>query len=66
MSNVVNCPTCAGPAKLREKDGEKTYKAVTDEEKGKKIGQLKKAMIKFREKANSLEQELESLKASMA
>jgi len=64
MSNVVKCPTCNGPAKLREKDGEKTYKAVTDEEKGKKIGQLKKAMIKFKQKAEQLEKELEAIKTN--
>jgi len=64
MSNVVKCPTCNGPAKLREKEGEKTYKAVTDEEKGRKISQLKKAMIKFREKAKELEKELEALKTN--
>ena len=62
MSNVVNCPTCGAKAKLREKNGETTYVGLTDEEKGKKIQQLKKAMMKFKEKAERLEKELEALK----
>jgi len=64
MSNVVSCPTCGAKAKLREKNGETTYIGLTDEEKGKKIQQLKKAMIKFREKSKALEKELEALKAN--
>jgi len=63
MSKVVNCPTCGAKAKIREKNGETTYVGLTDEEKGKKIQQLKKAMIKFKEKAERLEKELEVLKA---
>ena len=63
MSNVVNCPTCGGKAKYKEKDGEPIYIGLTDEEKGKKIQQLKKALIKFREKAENLERELEQLKS---
>ena len=62
MSKVVNCPTCGAKAKVREKDGEVTYVGLTDEEKGKKIQQLKKAMIKFKEKAERLEKELEALR----
>lgn len=62
MSNIVNCPTCGAKAKLKEKDGVKTYKGLTDEEKGKKIQQLKKAMIKFRTQAEELKEELEALK----
>jgi len=63
MSDVIKCPTCGGPAKYREKGGDPTYKAVTDEEKGKKIAQLKKAMIKFKQKAEQLEKEIEELKS---
>jgi len=62
MSNVVNCPTCGAKAKYKEKDGNPVYVGLTDEEKGKKIQQLKRAMIKFREKAEQLEEELEHLK----
>jgi len=62
MSTVVDCPTCGAKAKVKEKNGETTYTGVTQEEMGKKIAQLKKAMIKFREKAEALEKELERLK----
>lgn len=62
MSKVVNCPTCGAKAKIRERDGETTYQGLSDEEKGKKIQQLKAAMIKFKEKAERLEQELAALK----
>ena len=41
MSNVVNCPTCGGKAKYKEKEGKPIYVGLTDEEKGKKIQQLK-------------------------
>lgn len=63
MSNVVSCPTCGAKAKLKEKDGVKSFTGLTDEEKGKKIQQLKKAMIKFKQKAEDLEKELEELKS---
>jgi len=63
MSKVVSCPTCGGKAKIREKNGETTYAGLTDEEMGKKIRQLKQAMIKFKEKAQRLEKELATLQA---
>lgn len=63
MSNVVNCPTCGAKAKYKEKDGQSIYVALTDEEKGIKIQQLKKAMIKFRDKAEVLEKEIEQLRS---
>jgi len=63
MSTVVNCPTCGAKAKYKEKEGKAIYKGLTDEQKGKKIQQLKKAMIKFREKAENLERQLEQLKS---
>jgi hypothetical protein len=63
MSNVVNCPTCGAKSEYKEKDGQSFYVGLTDEKKGKKIQQLKKAMIKFREKANALEKELEHFKS---
>jgi len=43
MSNVVSCPTCGAKAKKKEKNGGTIYVGLTDEEKGKKIQQLKKA-----------------------
>lgn len=64
MSQVSICPTCGSKSKIREKDGEITYQAVQDEEAFKKIGQLKKAMQKFKEKAECLEKELEALKSN--
>lgn len=63
MSNVSNCPTCGGKAKIKEKDGEIIHQAVQDEEAFKKIMQLKKAMQKFKEKAEQLEEELKQLKS---
>lgn len=62
MSQVANCPTCGSKSKIKEKAGVTVYEAVQDEEAFKKIGQLKKAMQKFRMKAEALEKELEELK----
>lgn len=65
MSQVSLCPTCGSKSKIKEKDGVVTYLAVQDEAAFKKIGQLKKAMQKFKEKAENLEKELEALKAKI-
>lgn len=62
MSQVANCPTCGSKSKIKEKEGKTVYEAVQDEEAFKKIGQLKKAMEKFKAKAEELEKELEALK----
>lgn len=62
MSKVANCPTCGSKSRIKEKNGETIYQAVQDEEAFKKIGQLKKAMQKFKEKAERLEEELNQLK----
>lgn len=62
MSKVVNCPTCGSKSRIKEKNGETIYQAVQDEEAFKKIRQLKKAMQKFKEKAERLEEELNQLK----
>ena len=59
MSQVTLCPTCGSKSKVKEQDGIVSYQAVQDEEAFRKIGQLKKAMQKFREKAEHLEKELE-------
>ena len=64
MSQVALCPTCGSTSKIKEKEGVTTYEAVQDEEAFKKIGQLKKAMEKFKAKAEQLEKELEALKIS--
>ncbi|WP_289040064.1 hypothetical protein [Zobellia russellii] len=65
MSQVAICPTCGSKSKVKEKEGVVTYQAVQDEEAFKKIGQMKKAMEKFKKKAEELEQELEALKLKM-
>ena len=62
MSQVSNCPTCGGKSKTKETNGVIAYQALQDEEVFKKVGQLKKAMEKFKAKAEKLEKELETLK----
>ncbi|CAM4266081.1 hypothetical protein [Zobellia nedashkovskayae] len=64
MSEVASCPTCGSKSKIKEREGKITYEAVQDEEAFKKIGQLKKAMEKFKSKAEALEEELRELKSS--
>lgn len=64
MSQVALCPTCGSKSKVKERDGVVIYQAVQDEEAFKKIGQLKKAMMKYKEKAEQLEKELAALKSA--
>lgn len=63
MSQVAHCPTCGSKSKTKEKEGEIVYEAIQDEEALRKIGQLKKSMEKFKEKAEELEKELKELKS---
>jgi predicted transcriptional regulator len=63
MTQVSICPTCGSKSKIKENNGVVSYQAVQDEEAFKKIGQLKKALQKFKEKAERLEKELEALKS---
>ncbi|TXF89810.1 hypothetical protein FUA23_08985 [Neolewinella aurantiaca] len=63
MSQIATCPTCGSKSKIKEKDGTLTYEALQDDEVILKVGQLKKAMQKFKEKAEALEQELASIKS---
>ena len=63
MSKIAICPTCGGKSKVKEEHGAVSYQAVQDEEAFKKVGQLKKAMEKFKLKAEKLEQELAELKS---
>lgn len=65
MSDVRICPTCGGKAKYKEKGGISSYTKVEDEVAFKKIAQLKKAMMKYKEKAEKLEIELNELKKSL-
>lgn len=62
MSKVINCPTCGGKAKIKEINEKTTYQAIQEDELLKKVVQLKKAMQKFKEKADKLEKELKELK----
>ncbi|NRD23653.1 hypothetical protein HNV10_10400 [Winogradskyella litoriviva] len=62
MSDIRTCPTCGAKAKYKEKGGVESFTAVQDEEAFKKIGQMKKAMQKFKDKAEALEKELAELK----
>ena len=63
MSDIKTCPTCGAKAKYKIKDTVETFEAVQDEEVLKKVGQLKKAMQKFKEKSEALEKELAELKS---
>lgn len=63
MSDIKICPTCGAKAKYKVKVDKETFSAVQDEDALKKVGQLKKAMQKFKEKAEALEKELEELKS---
>ncbi|MGJ8760134.1 hypothetical protein H0I29_06040 [Polaribacter sp. R2A056_3_33] len=65
MSQVGICPTCGSKSKIKEKEGNTIYTAVQDDEAFKKIGQIKKAMEKFKLKAETLEKELAVLKANL-
>ncbi|MAU16128.1 MAG: hypothetical protein CMH46_11385 [Muricauda sp.] len=62
MSKIALCPTCGSKSRIKENNGEVIYQAVQDEEAFKKIGQMKKALEKFKAKAESLEKELKELK----
>jgi acetyl-CoA carboxylase beta subunit len=65
MSEIAICPTCGSKSKIKEKNGEVTYQAVQDEDAFKKIGQMKKAMDKFKTRAEKLEKELATLKSNL-
>lgn len=64
MSEIAICPTCGSKSSVKLSDGLKSYQAVQDEEAFKKIEQLKKAMQKFKKKAEQLEKELNILKSN--
>ncbi|MBU2915707.1 MULTISPECIES: hypothetical protein [Reichenbachiella] len=61
MSQVATCPTCGSKSKVKETNGKVVYQVVQDDEAFSKIGQLKKAMEKFKAKAEQLEKELETI-----
>ncbi|WP_027420283.1 hypothetical protein [Crocinitomix catalasitica] len=62
MSQIVNCPTCGSKAKSKVDNDVTTYEAVQDEEAFKKVEQLKKALGKFKAKAEELEAELKAIR----
>ena len=64
MSQVTLCPTCGSTSKIKDNNGKISYEAIQDDEAFKKISQLKKAMEKFKAKAEALEKELEALKTN--
>ena len=63
MSQVATCPNCGSTSKVKEKDGVLSYQAIQNDEAFKKIEQLKKAMQKYKSKAEALENELKNLRA---
>ncbi|NLR94480.1 hypothetical protein [Flammeovirga agarivorans] len=63
MSNVKSCPTCGGASKVKEVDSVVEYESLQNSELEKKIVQLKKAMMKYKEKSEALEAELKALKS---
>ncbi|GGZ25669.1 hypothetical protein GCM10007049_17760 [Echinicola pacifica] len=64
MSEVATCPKCGSKSRIKEMEGEIVYQAVQDEEAFKKISQMKKALEKFKAKAEQLEKELEQLRST--
>ncbi|AZQ63758.1 hypothetical protein EI427_16460 [Flammeovirga pectinis] len=63
MSKVQSCPTCGGTSKIKDNDGVIQYESLQSSELEQKIVKLKKAMMKFKEKSEALEEELKQLKA---
>ncbi|WP_040281634.1 hypothetical protein [Psychroserpens damuponensis] len=63
MSDIKTCPKCGAKATYKIKGTIEAFEAVQDDEAFKKIGQLKKAMQKYKDKAEALEQELQTLKS---
>lgn len=64
MSKVQSCPTCGGASKIKEVDGMTQFESLQNRELEQKIVQLKKAMMKYKEKSETLEEEVKQLKAN--
>ncbi|WP_298497693.1 hypothetical protein [uncultured Algibacter sp.] len=62
MSKVSICPTCGSKSKIKEENGIVSYEAIQEDEVFKKVSQLKKAMEKFKTKAEDLEKQIETIK----
>ncbi|MFD2823531.1 hypothetical protein ACFS5M_07615 [Lacinutrix iliipiscaria] len=63
MSDVRTCPTCGAKAKYKLIEEKETYTAVQEEAVFKKISQLKKAIDKYKSKAEALEKEIQAIKS---
>ncbi|MBM1108219.1 hypothetical protein JQC67_18850 [Aurantibacter crassamenti] len=61
MSTVATCPTCGSSSKIKETNGVTTYQTIQEDDLIKKVGQLKKAMQKYKEKAERLEKQLKQV-----
>ncbi|MAI11017.1 MAG: hypothetical protein CBD27_01095 [Rhodospirillaceae bacterium TMED167] len=69
MSETTTCPTCGGAAHIGRTvtaDGAPNLSAVTDEQKSKKIGQLKKAFQASRDKLEKAEARIAELEQQLS
>ena len=69
MSKTTTCPTCGGSAHIgrtESADGTPNLIAVTDGQKSKKIGQLKKAFQGCREKLEKAEARIAELEQQLS
>lgn len=68
MSDTTKCPTCGGVAKINKREtgaaGNPQLIAVSDEEKDKKIAQLKKALHASIEKLDAAKERIAELEQS--
>lgn len=70
MSDTTKCPTCGGTAKINHRQtdeaGNPQLIAVSDEDKGKKIVQLKKALHAAIEKLDRAKERVAELEQAQA
>ena len=59
MSKVASCPTCGSKSKIKEANNKTIYQTLQDDYLVKKVGQMKKAMQKYKEQAEQLKKQLE-------
>jgi len=62
MSDVRSCPKCGAKAKYKVKGNIESFEALQDEELLKKVGQLKKAIKKFKDKAEGSRERINRIK----
>ncbi|GJM61830.1 hypothetical protein [Persicobacter diffluens] len=63
MSEIAKCPTCGSTSRIKTTHGEIHYQAVQDDDALKKIGQMKKALEKYKSRIEELEAEVATLKS---